>query len=61
MDQYEIDYLHDENKASRTLVMHLAAKRLIIKVLLFLKQGSLMKKKKKWDAALELDKGAHSR
>jgi hypothetical protein len=61
MDQYEIDYLHDENKASRTLVMHLAATEAYYQSFTFFETREFMKKKKKWDAALELDKGAHSR
>jgi uncharacterized damage-inducible protein DinB len=59
MDQYEIDYLHDD-KANRigALVMHLAAAEAYYQVFTFENREFNEEEKKKWDAALELDKGA---
>lgn len=58
MDQYEIDYLHDE-KANRigALVMHLAAAEVYYQVLTFENRGFNEEEKKKWQVALELDQG----
>lgn len=58
MNQYEIDYLHDE-KANRigALVMHLAAAEAYYQVLTFENREFNAEEKKKWDTALDLDKG----
>jgi uncharacterized damage-inducible protein DinB len=59
MDQYEIDYLHDE-KANRigALVMHLAAAEKYYQVFTFENREFNEEEKKKWETALNLDKGA---
>ncbi|WP_264553007.1 DinB family protein [Flavobacterium sp. N2038] len=59
MDQYEIDYLHDE-KANRigALVMHLAAAEKYYQVFTFENREFNEEEKKKWDTALKLDQGA---
>ncbi|MFH6993007.1 DinB family protein [Flavobacterium sp. FlaQc-48] len=59
MDQYEIDYLHDE-KANRigALVMHLAAAEKYYQVLTFENREFNEEEKKKWETALNLDQGA---
>ena len=59
MDQYEIDYLHDE-KANRigALVMHLAAAEKYYQVFTFENREFNEEEKKKWEKALNLDQGA---
>ncbi len=59
MDQYEIDYLHDE-KANRigALVMHLAAAEKYYQVFTFENREFNEEEKKKWETALNLDQGA---
>ncbi|WP_428230876.1 DUF664 domain-containing protein [Flavobacterium sp.] len=56
MNQYEIDYLHDEN-ANRigALVMHLAAAEKDYQVITFENREFNEEEKKKWGAALNLD------
>jgi len=56
MNQYEIDYLHDE-QANRigALVMHLAAAEKYYQVFTFENRGFNEEEKKKWNAALNLD------
>ena len=58
MSQYEIDYLHDE-QANRigSLVMHLAAAEAYYQVFTFENREFNAEEKKKWDTALDLDKG----
>jgi len=58
MSKYEIDYLHDE-KANRigALIMHLAAAEAYYQVFTFEGRGFNEEEKKKWDVALNLDKG----
>ncbi|WP_394775547.1 DUF664 domain-containing protein [Flavobacterium sp.] len=59
MNQYEIDYLHDE-KANRigALVMHLAAAEKYYQVFTFENREFNEEEKKKWETALNLDQGA---
>ncbi|MTH17996.1 DUF664 domain-containing protein [Flavobacterium sp. LC2016-01] len=59
MDQYEIDYLHDEN-ANRigALVMHLAAAEKYYQVFTFENREFNEEEKKKWESALNLGKDA---
>jgi hypothetical protein len=61
MDQYEIDYLHDE-KANRigALVMHLAAAEKYYQVFTFENREFNEEEKKKWETALNLDQGARN-
>lgn len=58
MSQYEIDYLHDE-EANRigALVMHLAAAEAYYQVFTFENREFNAEEKKKWDLALDLNKG----
>ncbi|QSB27457.1 DinB family protein [Flavobacterium sp. CLA17] len=58
MNQYEIDYLHDE-QANRigALVMHLAAAEKYYQVFTFENREFNEEEKKIWDAALNLDQG----
>jgi hypothetical protein len=58
MNQYEIDYLHDE-EANRigALVMHLAAAEKYYQVFTFENREFNEEEKKKWDKALNLDQG----
>jgi Protein of unknown function (DUF664) len=58
MSQYELDYLHDE-KANRigSLIMHLAAAEAYYQVFTFENRGFNEEEKKKWQVALDLDKG----
>ncbi len=58
MSQYELDYLHDE-KANRigSLIMHLAAAEAYYQVYTFENRGFNEAEKKKWQVALDLDKG----
>ncbi|WP_316634914.1 DUF664 domain-containing protein [uncultured Flavobacterium sp.] len=58
MNQYEIDYLHDE-QANRigALVMHLAAAEKYYQVFTFENRGFNEEEKKKWQTALDLDQG----
>ncbi|MRX40773.1 DUF664 domain-containing protein [Flavobacterium sp. LC2016-23] len=58
MNQYEIDYLHDE-QANRigALVMHLAAAEKYYQVFTFEKREFNEEEKKIWEAALNLDQG----
>lgn len=58
MNQYEIDYLHDE-KANRigALVMHLAAAEKYYQVFTFENREFNEEEKKIWEAALNLDQG----
>jgi hypothetical protein len=58
MSQYELDYLHDE-KANRigSLIMHLAAAEAYYQVFTFEKREFNEEEKKKWEVALDLDKG----
>jgi hypothetical protein len=58
MNQYEIDYLHDE-EANRigALVMHLAAAEKYYQVFTFENREFNEEEKKKWDNALNLDQG----
>jgi uncharacterized damage-inducible protein DinB len=58
MSQYEIDYLYDE-QANRigSLVMHLAAAEAYYQVFTFENREFNAEEKKKWDTALDLDKG----
>ena len=58
MSQYELDYLHDE-KANRigSLVMHLAAAEAYYQVYTFENREFNDEEKKKWQVALDLDKG----
>lgn len=58
MSKYEIDYLHDE-EANRigALVMHLAAAEAYYQVFTFENREFNAEEKKKWDLALDLDKG----
>jgi hypothetical protein len=59
MNQYEIDYLHDE-KANRigALVMHLAAAEKFYQVFTFENREFNEEEKKKWQTALNLDQSA---
>lgn len=61
MDQYEIDYLHDQ-EANRigSLVMHLAAAEKYYQVLTFENREFNEEEKKKWQTALNLDQGARN-
>nr|WP_315175133.1 DUF664 domain-containing protein [uncultured Flavobacterium sp.] len=58
MNQYEIDYLHDE-KANRigSLIMHLAAAEKYYQVLTFENRDFTPEEQAKWGTALDLDKG----
>jgi hypothetical protein len=58
MSQYELDYLHDE-KANRigSLIMHLAAAEVFYQVFTFENREFNEEEKKKWEVALNLDKG----
>lgn len=58
MDQYELDYLHDE-KANRigSLIMHLAAAEAYYQVFTFENRDFNAEEKKKWNVALNLDQG----
>jgi hypothetical protein len=58
MNQYEIDYLHDE-EANRigALVMHLAAAEKYYQVFTFENREFNEEEKKKWSKALNLDQG----
>ncbi len=58
MSQYELDYLHDE-KANRigSLIMHLAAAEAYYQVFTFENRDFNEAEKKKWQVALDLDKG----
>jgi Protein of unknown function (DUF664) len=58
MSQYELDYLHDE-KANRigSLIMHLAAAESYYQVFTFENREFNDDEKKKWQVALDLDKG----
>ncbi|MCD0469989.1 DinB family protein [Flavobacterium sp. JAS] len=58
MNQYEIDYLHDE-QANRigALVMHLAAAEKYYQVFTFENRGFNEEEKKIWQKALDLDQG----
>ncbi|WP_413999835.1 DinB family protein [Flavobacterium sp. W1B] len=58
MDQYELDYLHDE-QANRigSLIMHLAATEAYYQVFTFEKREFNIEEKKKWNTALNLDQG----
>jgi hypothetical protein len=57
MNQYELDYLHDE-KANRigSLIMHLAAAEAYYQVFTFENRDFNAEEKKKWNVALNLDK-----
>lgn len=58
MNQYEIDYLHDaEANRIGSLIMHLAAAEAYYQVFTFENRGFNEEEKKKWDVALNLDKG----
>lgn len=61
MDQYEIDYLHDD-KANRigALIMHLAAAEAYYQVYTFENREFNEEEKKKWEVALDLDKGGQN-
>jgi hypothetical protein len=58
MDQYELDYLHDE-QANRigSLIMHLAAAEAYYQVFTFENRDFNAEEKKKWNVALNLDQG----
>lgn len=58
MNQYEIDYLHDE-QANRigSLIMHLAAAESYYQVFTFENRDFNTEEKKKWNVALNLDQG----
>jgi hypothetical protein len=58
MDQYELDYLHDE-KANRigSLIMHLAAAEAYYQVFTFENRDFNAEEKTKWNVALNLDQG----
>lgn len=58
MSQYELDHLHDE-KANRigSLIMHLAAAEVYYQVYTFENRDFNEEEKKKWQVALDLDKG----
>ncbi|MEO8237397.1 MAG: DUF664 domain-containing protein [Flavobacterium sp.] len=58
MNQYEIDYLHDE-QANRigSLIMHLAAAEAYYQVFTFENRDFNEEEKKKWNTALNLDQG----
>jgi Protein of unknown function (DUF664) len=58
MSQYELDYLHDE-KANRigSLIMHLASAEAYYQVYTFENREFNDEEKKKWQVALDLDKG----
>ncbi|MBE0390408.1 hypothetical protein BJQ96_00231 [Flavobacterium sp. PL0002] len=61
MDRYEIDYLHDD-KANRigALIMHLAAAEAYYQVYTFENREFNEEEKKKWEVALDLDKGGQN-